>query len=121
MGPGNLRSGPCSIRAQGPCRGSRVPRTNDQMPRCQGEQLRMTLSSALQDFNGKSKVIMKAILKQSPEGDMSGIGPTWRYGTKLVQGKYVPSALNAPVSILIMLNDKRRLNGVTSIIATNRK
>ena len=81
----------------------------------------MTLSSALQDFNGKSKVTMKAIPKQPPEGDMSGMGPTWRYGAKLVQGKYVPSALNAPVSILIMLNEKRRLDGVTSIIATNRK
>ena len=121
VGPGSLRSGPRSIRAQGPCRGGRVPRTNDRRPRCQGEQLRTTLSSALQDFNGKSKVTVKAILKQSLEGDMSGMGPTWRYGTKLVQGKYVPSALNAPVSILIMLNDKRCLNGVTSIIVTNRK
>ena len=98
-----------------------MPRTNDQRPMCQGEQLRMTLPSALQDFNGKSKVTMKAILKQSPEGDISGMGPTWRYGTKLVQGKYVPSALNTPASILIMLNDKRCLNSVTSIIATNRK
>ena len=84
-----------------------MPRTNDQMPRCQGEQLRMTLSSAFQDFNGKSRVTVKAILKQSPEGDMSGMGPTWRYGGKLVQGKYVPSALNAPASGLIMLMRKK--------------
>ena len=58
---------------------------------------------ALQDFNGKSNVLVKAIPKQPLEGDVSGIGPTGKYGAKLVQGKYVPSALNAPVSVLIML------------------
>ena len=76
MGPGSLRSDPSSIWAQGPCRGGRVPRTNDRKPRCQGERLRTTLSSALQDFNGKINVSEKAIPKQPPEGDVSGLGPT---------------------------------------------
>ena len=121
VGPGNLWSGPRSIRAQGPCRGGCVSRMNDERSRCQGEQLRTTLSSALQDFKGKSNVSMKAIPKQPPEGDASRMGPTWRYGAKLVQGKYVPFALNALASVLTKLNEKRRLDSVTSIIVTNRK
>ena len=68
--------------------------------------MRATLSSALQDFDEKSNVLVKVNPKQPPEGDVSGVGPTWRYGAKLVQGKYVPSALNAPASGLIMLMRK---------------
>ena len=66
----------------------------------------MTLSSAFQDFNGKSKVTIKAIPKQPPKWDVSGVGPMWRYGAKLVQGKHVSSALNAPASVLITLMRK---------------
>ena len=85
-----------------------MPRTNDQVPRCQGEQLSTILSSALQDFNGKSNVSMKAILEQPPppKGDVNGIGPTWRYSAKLDQEQYVPSAINAPASVLVMLMRK---------------
>ena len=49
---------------------------------------------------------MKAIPEQPPEGDVSRMGPTWRYNAKLDQGKYVPSALNAPASVLVMLMRK---------------
>ena len=66
----------------------------------------MILSSALQDFDEKSNVLVKVIPKQPPEGEVSGIGPMWRYGAKLVQGKYVPSALNTLASVLIMLMRK---------------
>ena len=83
-----------------------MPRTNDQVPRCQGEQLRATLSSALQDFDEKSNVLVKVIPKQPPEGDVNGMGPTWRYSAKSDQGKYVPSVLNAPASVLVMLMRK---------------
>ena len=83
-----------------------MPRTSDQRPRCQREQLRTTLSSALQDFNGKSNVLIEAIPEQPPKGDVNGMGPTWRYSAKSVQGKYVPSALNAPASVLVMLMRK---------------
>ena len=76
VGLGSLRSGPSSIWAQGPCRGGHVPRTNDRRLRCQRERLRTTLSSALQDFNGKINVLVKAIPKQPPEWDVSGMGPT---------------------------------------------
>ena len=82
-------------------------RTNDQVPRCQGEQLRTILSSALQDFNEKSNVWMMAIPDHPPpEGDVNGMGPIWRYSAKLDQGQYVPSTLNAPASILVMLMRK---------------
>ena len=64
------------------------------------------MSSALQDFKGKNNVSMKDAPKKPPEGDASRMGPTWGYGAKLVQGKYVPSALNAPASVLIMLMRK---------------
>ena len=82
-----------------------MPRTNGERSKCRGEQPRTTLSSALQDFKGKSNVSMKDAPKKPPEGDASRMGPTG-YGTKLVQGKYVPSALNAPVSVLTMLMRK---------------
>ena len=68
-----------------------------------GVQPRMTLSSALQDFKGKSNISLKAVLKKPPKGDASRIGPTWGYGAKLVQGKYVPSALNTPANVLTIL------------------
>ena len=97
VGPGNLWSGSRSIRARGPCRGGCVSRTNGERPKCRGEQPRTTMSSAIQDFKGKSTVSMMAAPKKSPEGDAGRMRPTWGYGAKLVQGKYVPSALNAPV------------------------
>ena len=64
------------------------------------------MSSALQDFKGKSNVSMKDAPKKPLEGDASRMGPTWGCGAELVQGKYVPSALNAPASILTMLMRK---------------
>ena len=106
MGPGSLQSGPNSIWAQGPCRGGLVPRTNDRWPGCQGERLRTILSSELKDFNGKINVLVKAIPKQPPEGDVSGMGPTGKQGAKLDQGKCVPSALNAPANVQIRLMRK---------------
>ena len=83
-----------------------MPRTNGERPKCRGEQPRMTLSSALQDFKGKSNVSMMAAPKKPPEGDASKMGPTWGYGAKLVQGKYVLSTLNAPASALTILMRK---------------
>ena len=75
------------------------------------EQLRVTLSSALQDFKGKSNVSMMAAPKKPPEGDASSMGPTWGYGAKLIQSKYVPSTLNAPASVLTMLMRKDAWTG----------
>ena len=69
------------------------------------------MSSALQDFKGKSNVSMKAAPKKPPEGSASKRGPTWGYGAKLVQGKYVPSALNAPANVLTMLMRKDTWTG----------
>ena len=71
-----------------------------------GAQPRMTLSSAFQDFKGKSNISLKATHKKPSEGDASRMGPTWGYSAKLVQGKHVPSALNAPTSVLTMLMRK---------------
>ena len=63
---------------------------------------------------------MEAIPKQPPEGDVSGMGPTGKQDVKLDQGKCVPSALNAPANILIMLMRKDAWT-VTSILATKQK
>ena len=76
-----------------------------------GAQQRMTLSSALQDFKGKSNISLKVASKKPPEGDVSRMGPTWGYGAKLVQGKYVPSALNALANVLTMLMRKDAWTG----------
>ena len=71
-----------------------------------GAQPRMTLSSALQDFKGKSNISLKAAPKKPPEEEASRMGPTWGYDVELVQGKYVPSALNAPANVLTILMRK---------------
>ena len=49
-----------------------------------GAQPRMTLSSALQDFKGKSNISLRAASKKPPERDTIRMGPTWGYGAKLV-------------------------------------
>ena len=49
--------------------------------------------------------------KKPPEGDASRMGPTWGYSAKLVQDKYVPSALNASASVLTMLMRKDTWTG----------
>ena len=71
----------------------------------------MTLSLAFQNFKGKSNISLKAAPKKPPEEEASRMGPTWGYGAKLVQGKYVPSALNAPANVLIMLMRKDTWTG----------
>ena len=71
-----------------------------------GAQSRMTLSSAFQDFKGKSNISLKAAPKKPPEEKASIMGPTWGYGVELVQGKYVHSALNAPANIPTILMRK---------------
>ena len=71
----------------------------------------MTLSLALQDFKGKSNISLKAAPKKLPEGDANRMGPTWGYGAKLVQSKYVPSALNAPANVLTILMRKDAWTG----------
>ena len=52
-----------------------MPRTNGERPKCREEQPRTTLSSALQDFKGKSKVSMMAAPKKRLEGNANRMGP----------------------------------------------
>ena len=66
----------------------------------------MTLSSASQDFEGKSDMSSKAASKRPPEEEASRMGLTWGYGVEVVQGRYVPSALNASTNVLTMLMRK---------------
>ena len=66
----------------------------------------MNLSSASQDFKGKSDISSKAASKMPPKEEVSRIGPTWGYGVGVVQGKYVTSALNAPTNVLTILMRK---------------
>ena len=83
-----------------------MPRTNKERPKCLGAQLRMTLSSAFQDFKGKSNISLKAAPKKPPKEEASRMGPTWGYGVEVVQGKYVPSSLNASTNVLTILMRK---------------
>ena len=46
---------------------------------------------------------MNAAPKKPPKEEASRVGPTWGYGVEMVQGKYVPSALNAPANVLTIL------------------
>ena len=69
-------------------------------------QPRMTLSSASQDFKGKSDMSLKAASKTPSEKEASRMGLTWGYGVGVVQGKNVTSALNVPINVLIILMGK---------------
>ena len=57
-----------------------------------------TLSSALLNFDGKINVLVNAIPKQLPEGDVSEMGPTGKQSVKLDQGKGVFPSVNAPAN-----------------------
>ena len=64
----------------------------------------MTLSSASQDFKGKSDMSSKAASKAEEEASRMGL--TWGYGVVVVQGKDVTSALNVPTNVLAILMGK---------------
>ena len=66
----------------------------------------MTLSSASQDFEGKSDMSSKAACKRPPEEEASRMGPMWGYGVEVVQDKYVPSVLNASANVATILMRK---------------
>ena len=69
-------------------------------------QSRMTLSSASQDFKGKSDMSLKAASKAPPEEKASRMGLTWGYGVGVVQRKDVTSVLNALTNVLAILMGK---------------
>ena len=69
-------------------------------------QPRITLSSASQDFKGKSDMSSKAASKVPPEEKTSRMGLTWGYGVGMVQGKDVTSTLNVPTNVLAILMGK---------------
>ena len=66
----------------------------------------LTLSSAFQSFNGKTNILVEAIPKQPPQGDVNGMGPIGKQGVKLDQGKCVPSSVNAPANTQSLLMRK---------------
>ena len=68
------------------------------MAKARGNGWEATLSSALQNFDGKINVLVKTIPKQPPEGNVSGMGPTGKQSVKLDQGKCVPPSVNAPAN-----------------------
>ena len=69
-------------------------------------QPRMTLSSASQDFKGKSDMSSKTASKAPSEEKANRIRLTWGNGVGVVQGKDVTSALNAPTNVLAILMGK---------------
>ena len=83
-----------------------MPRMSRERPNSLEMQPRMTLSSASQDFEGKSDMPSKTVSKRPPGEEASRMGPTWGYGVEVVQGKYVPSALNASTTVLTILMRK---------------
>ena len=83
-----------------------MPRTNGERPNSLETQLRITLSSASQDFKGKNDISSKAAFEMPPEEEASRMGPTWGYRVRVIQGKYVTSALNAPTNVLAILMRK---------------
>ena len=83
-----------------------MPRTSRERPNSLETQPRMTLSSASQDFKGKSDMSFKAASKRSPKEETSRMGPIWGYGMEVTQGKYIFSALSAPTNVLAILMRK---------------
>ena len=83
-----------------------MPRTSGERPNSLEMQPRMILSSASQDFKGKSDMSSKAASKAPPEEEASRTGLTRGYGVGVVQGKDVTFALNAPTNILAILMGK---------------
>ena len=83
-----------------------MPRTSRERPNSLETQPRITLSLASQDFEGKSDMASKADSKRPLEEEASRMGPTWGYGVEVVQGKYVPSALNASTNVSTILMRK---------------
>ena len=69
-------------------------------------QPRMTLSSASQDFERKGDMSSKATSKASSVEKVSRMRLAWGYGVGVVQGKDIPSALNAPTNVLAVLMGK---------------
>ena len=106
MGPRSLQSGPNSIWAQTRaeevvCRGRMIEGRG-----VKGNGLGLPCPRAFQDFNGKINVLVKAIPKQPPEGDVSGMGPSGKQGARLDQGECVHSTLNAPANVQVRLMRK---------------
>ena len=83
-----------------------MPRTSGERPNSLETQPRMTLSSASQDFKGKSDISSKATSKVPPEEEASRMRLTLGYGVGVVQGKYVTSALNVLTNVLTILMRK---------------
>ena len=65
----------------------------------------MTLSSASQDFKGKSDMSSKAASKAPPEEKASRMRLTWGYGVGVIQGKDITSALNVGSTELPAFNE----------------
>ena len=66
----------------------------------------MTLSSASQDFERKSDMSSKATSKAPSTEKASRMRLVWGYEVGVVQGKNVPSTLNAPTNVLAVLMGK---------------
>ena len=83
-----------------------MPRTNGERPNSLETQPRMTLSSASQDFKGKSNISSKAASKMPLEEEASRMRLARGYSVGVAQGKDVTSTLNAPTNVLITLMGK---------------
>ena len=72
------------------------------------------LSSASQNLEGRNSTPSKAAPKAFPEERASTVGCTRGYSVRVVQGKTVTSALNAPTNVLVTLMGKGPLDSVAT-------
>ena len=111
VGPGNLWSSPRSTRAQGPCRGGYLLRTNGERSKCRGHSRGWPCPRHFKTSKGRAT----SRWKLPPKSPMKEMRVEWDprggYGVKPVQGKYVPLALNAPANVLTMLMRKDAWTG----------
>ena len=106
VGPENLCFGPLSIKAQGPRRGEKLPRTSSEKPNSLEMQPRMTLSSASLGLKGNNDTSSKVASKELPEEKASRMGLARGYSVGVVQGEDITSTLNAPTNVLATLMGK---------------
>ena len=85
-------SGPMARAEEVSCRGRVI---NGQG---KGERLRSYPVLGTPELRGEDQHPSKAIPKQLPEGDVSGMGPTRRQSVKLDQGKGILPSVNAPAN-----------------------
>ena len=105
--PAQALSGPRAHAEEVLCRGRIINGRG-----AKGNGCETTLSSAFQSFNGKTYILVGAIPKQPPEGDVSGRGAHRGAGRRIESRKTRPLRIKCTCQRPDPINEKRRLDGV---------